>query len=83
MNSFTCADKRDIIFSPFGVKICEDDLETRPPKFCHKCYKLASRGGTQLAINVWLAHKQTGVCIICSSFREQQKPGRKKNRSQE
>lgn len=77
-NSFACVDKRDMIFSAFGVKIREDDLETCPPKFCHKCYKLASRGGTRLAINVWPPHKRTGVCIICSSFREQQKPGRKK-----
>ena len=27
-NSFTCTDKRDTIFSAFGVKIREDDLET-------------------------------------------------------
>ena len=26
-NSFTCVEKRDMIFSAFGVKIREDDLE--------------------------------------------------------
>ena len=52
-----------------------------PPKFWHKCYKLASREGTRLAINIWPPHKRTGNCVICSSFKEQQKPGRrKKNR---
>nr|XP_058961399.1 uncharacterized protein LOC131788329 [Pocillopora verrucosa] len=49
-----------------------------PPKFCHKCYKLALRGGTRLAINVWPPHKRTGNCKICSFFKDQQKPGRKK-----
>ena len=67
-----------MIFSAFGIKIREDDLETCPPKFCHRCYKLASRGGTRLAINAWPPHKRTGICAICSSFQKQQKPGRRK-----
>jgi len=78
-NSFSCEDKKDLIFHSFGVKIREDDLEANcPPKICHKCYKLASRGGTRLAINFWPSHKRTGTCAICTSFKEQQKPGRKK-----
>ena len=78
-NSFLCADKRELIFSAFGIKV-HDDPETCPSKFCHKCYKLASRGGTCLTINVWPPHKRTGNCAICSSFKykEQQKPGRRK-----
>jgi len=31
-----------------------------------------------IAINVWPAHKQTGNCTICNSYKEQQKPGRRK-----
>ena len=77
-NTFLCDDKKDMIFEAFGVKIREDDLETCPPKFCHKCYKLASREGTRLAINIWPPHKRTGNCATCSSFKEQQKPGRRK-----
>ena len=42
-NSFLCADKSDIIFTAFHVKIQENDIDKCPPKFCHKCYKLASR----------------------------------------
>ena len=53
---------------------------TCPPKFCHKCYKLASREGTRLAINIWPRHERTGNCATCSSFKEQQKPGRRKKR---
>ena len=30
-NSFLCADNKEIIFTAFGVKIHEDDLETCPP----------------------------------------------------
>lgn len=77
-NSCICADTRDLLFSAFGLKICEDDQETCPPKFCHKCYKLASRGGTRFCINGWPVHKRTGDCVVCSSYKEQQKPGRKK-----
>ena len=77
-NSFLCADKTEIIFTAFGVKVRKDDLDMCPPKFCHKCYKLALRGGTRLAINVWPPHKRTGNCKICSFFKDQQKPGRKK-----
>ena len=51
---------------------------TCPPKFCHKCYKLASRERTRLAINIWPPHKRTGNCATSSSFKEQQKPGRRK-----
>ena len=77
-NNFLCADKTEIIFTAFGVKVRKDDLDMCPPKFCHKCYKLALRGGTRLAINVWPPHKRTGNCKICSFFKDQQKPGRKK-----
>ena len=77
-NSFLCADKREIIFTAFGVKIRGDDLDKCPPKFCHKCYKLASRGGTRFAINAWPPHKQSGNCVICSSYKDHQKPGRKR-----
>ena len=77
-NSFLCADKREIIFTAFGVKIRGDDLDKCPPKFCHKCYKLASRGGTRFAINAWPPHKRSGNCVICSSYKDQQKPGRKR-----
>ena len=42
-NSFLGADKREIIFTAFGVKM-RDDRDTCPPKFSHKCYKPASRG---------------------------------------
>ena len=61
-NSFLCADKTEIIFTAFGVKVRKDDLDMCPPKFCHKCYKLALRGGTRLAINVWPPHKRTVFC---------------------
>ena len=74
-NSFPCAPNNELLFSAFGIKAHE---ETCPPKFCHKCYKLASRGGTWIAISVWLMHKQTGNCTICNSYKEQQKPGRRK-----
>ena len=47
-------------------------------ELCHKCHELASRGWTRLAINFWPSHKRTGSCVICTSFKEQQKPGRKK-----
>ena len=77
-NSFLCANRTEIIFTAFGVKVRKDDLDMCPPKFCHKCYKLALRGGTRLAINVWPPHKRTGNCKICSFFKDQQKPGRKK-----
>ena len=30
-NSFLCADKKEMIFTAFGVKIQEDDVETCPP----------------------------------------------------
>ena len=69
---------RGTYFSAFGLKIREDDQETCPPKFCHKCYKLASRGGTRFCINGWPVHERTGDCVVCSSYKEQQKPGRKK-----
>ena len=49
-----------------------------PPKFCHKCYKLALRGGTCFAINAWPPHKRYGNGIICSSYKDQQKLGRKR-----
>ena len=68
-NSFLCADKREIIFTAFGVKIRGEDLDKCPPKFRHKCYDLASRGGTRFAINAWPPHKQSGNCVICSSIR--------------
>ena len=74
-NSFLCADKTEIIFTAFGVKVRKDDLGMCPPKFCHKCYKIALRGGTPLAINAWPPHKRTGNCKICSFFKDQQKPG--------
>lgn len=77
-NSFLCAPNKELLFSAFGIKAHEDDSETCPPKFCHKCYKLASRGGTRFAINLWPAHKRTGNCTICNSYKEQQKPGRRK-----
>ena len=77
-NSYICADKRDLLFSAFGLKIHEGDQETCPPKFCHKCYKLASRGGTRICINGWPVHKRTGDCAVRSSYKEQQKPGRRK-----
>ena len=77
-NSFLCADKTEIIFTAFGVKVRKDDLDMCPPKFCHKCYKLALRGGTRLAINVWPPHKRTGNCKICGFLKDQQKPDRKK-----
>ena len=77
-NSYICADKRDLLFSAFGLIIHEGDQETCPPKFCHKCYKLASRGGTRICINGWPVHKRTGDCAVCSSYKEQQKPGRRK-----
>lgn len=77
-NSFPCTNNRELLFSAFGIKVHEDDSETCPPKFCHKCYKLASRGGTRIAINIWPAHKRTGNCTICSCYKEQQKPGRRK-----
>ena len=57
---------------------CTNREETCPPKFCHKCYKLGSRGGTRVAINVWPAHKRTGNCTVCNSYKDQQKPGRRK-----
>ena len=50
--SFLCAGKMEIIFTAFGDKDRKDDLDMRTPTFCHKCYKLALRGGTRLAINV-------------------------------
>lgn len=77
-NSFLCAVKMEIIFTAFGVKVYKDDLDMCPLKFCHKCYKLALRGGTCLAVNVWPPHRRTGNCKICSSFKDQEKPGRKK-----
>ena len=77
-NSFPCANREELLFSAFGIKVHEDDPETCPPKFCHKCYKLASRGGTRVAINVWPAHKRTGNCALCNSYKDQQKPGRRK-----
>ena len=77
-NSFLCDDKKDMIFEAFGLKIRGDDLETCLPKFCDKCYKLASREGTRLAINIWPQHKRKGNCATCSSFQEKQKPGRRK-----
>ena len=77
-NSFPCDSRKELLYSAFGIKVHEDDQETCPPKFCHKCYKLASRGGTRVAINVWPAHKRTGNCTICNSYKEQQKPGRRK-----
>ena len=52
-----------------------------PPKFRHKCYKLALRGGARLAINVWPPHKHTGNCKICSFFKDQKKPDGKKIKS--
>ena len=51
-NNFLCADKTEIIFTAFGVKVRKDDLDMCPLKFRHKCYKLALRGGTRLEINV-------------------------------
>ena len=77
-NSFNCTDKKDLIFSAFGVKVDQDDREAFPQKICHKCYKLASRNGTRFAINTWPSHKRTGKCKICDDYREQQKPGRRK-----
>ena len=77
-NSFLGANRTEIIFTAFGVKVRKDDLDMCPPKFCHKCYKLALRGGTRLAINVWPPHKRTENCKICSFFKDQQKPDRKK-----
>ena len=77
-NSSPCAPNNELLFSAFGIKANEDDSETCPPKFCLKCYKLASRGGTRIAISVWPTHKQTGNCTICNSCKEQQKPGRRK-----
>ena len=76
--SFLGADKREIIFTAFGVKMRGDDRERCPPKFCHKCYKPASRGGTCLTINVWPLHNQSGDCVICSSHKYQQKLRRKR-----
>ena len=49
----------EIIFTAFVVKVRKDDLGMRPLKFRHKCYKLALRGGTRLAINVQPPHKRT------------------------
>ena len=69
-DSFLCADKREIIFTAFGVKIRGDDLDKCPPKFCHKSYKLASRRGTRFAMNAWPPHKRSGDCVICSSYKE-------------
>ena len=51
-NSFLSDDKMEIIFTAFDVKVRKDDLDMCPLKFCHKCYKLALRGGTRLAVNV-------------------------------
>ena len=51
-NSFLCDDKMEIIFTAFDVKVRKDDFDMCPLKFCHKCYKLALRGGTCLAVNV-------------------------------
>ena len=76
-NSVLCTDKMEIIFTAFSVKVCKDDLDMCPPKFCNKCYKLALRGGIHLAINVWSPRKCTGNCKICSFFKDQRKPGRK------
>ena len=67
----------EIIFTAFSVKVCKDDLDMCPSKFCNKCYKLALRGGIHLAINVWSPRKCTGNCKICSFFKDQRKPGRK------
>lgn len=71
---------REIKFSiPLKQKLARMILkQIAAQKLCHKCYKLASRGETRLVINVWPSHKQTGSCVICTSFKEQQKPGRKK-----
>ena len=77
-NSFLGAGKREIIFLAFGVKMWGDDRDTCPPKFCHKCYKPTSRGGTCLTINVWSPHNQSGDCVICSSHKDQQKLRRKR-----
>ncbi|RMX60206.1 hypothetical protein pdam_00024106 [Pocillopora damicornis] len=63
----------EIIFTAFGDKDRKDDLDMRTPTFCHKCYKLALRGGTRLAIN-----KRTGNCKIYSFSKDQRKPGGKK-----
>ena len=76
-NSFLGADKREIIFTAFGVNM-RDDRDTCPPKFSHKCYKPASRGGTCFTINVWPPHNQSGHCVICSSYKDQQKLRRKR-----
>ena len=40
-NSFLCANRTEIIFTAFGVKVRKDDLEMCPPKCYHKCCKLA------------------------------------------
>ena len=77
-NSFLCNNNRELLFSAFGIKVHESESETCPPKFCHKCYKFASRGGTRVAINVWPAHKRTGNCTICDAYKVQQKPGHPK-----
>ena len=58
----------EITFTAFGVKVRKDDLDICPLKFCHRCYKLALRGGTGLAINEWPSHKRTGNRKICSFF---------------
>ena len=40
-NSFLGANRTEIIFTAFGVKVRKDDLDMCPPKCCHKCCKLA------------------------------------------
>ena len=62
--SFLGADKREIIFMAFGVKMRGDDRDTCLSKFCHKCYKPASKGSTCLTINVWPLHNQPGDCYM-------------------
>ena len=38
-NSFLGANRTEIIFTAFGVKVRKDDLGMCPPKCCHKCCK--------------------------------------------
>ena len=40
----------ELLFRAFDIKVYEDDSETCPPKFWHKCYKLAPRGDAQIDI---------------------------------
>ena len=65
-NSYICADKRDLLLSAFGLKIHEGDQETCPPKFCHNCYKLASRGGTRICINGcrFISGRETVLSVV-------------------